>query len=215
MGRCLAAFALFTERGVAGIKIKRFYFKLNMNMLLFFIGVILGTIVINLFCGRYGLGEKDTLSSYFATVDSFDSYGSVFLGLLIRRLLLAAFLFSILLLINNIWIVYLSLAGAGGLVGVVMTILSINIGLKGIGLFILMCFPHVFLYAAAVFIMIKVKFSGYYINRIKQSYKDNFNVGYINKKKGYLAAAVIFMAGIFAETLNAVYILPAVLPLFF
>lgn len=205
---------ILTERSVADIRIKKFYFKLNMNMLLFFSGVIMGTVIINMFCNKYGLGEEDTLSAYFATVGSYDSFGSVFGGLLIRRLLMAAFLFSILLLINNIWIVYISLATAGGLVGVVMTILSMNVGLKGISLFILLCFPHVFLYTAAIFIVVRMKFSGYYTERIKQSYKQNFFSGNINKKKGYAVAAVIFLVGIFAETLNALYILPAALPLF-
>ena len=184
-------------------------------MLLFLVGVILGTVIINMFCNKYGFGETNTLSSYFSTVDSYDSYSSVFWGVLVRRLLLAAFLLSILLLINNIWIVYLSLTGVGGLVGVVLTMLSIHVGLKGIILFILMCFPHVFLYAAAVFIVIRLKFSGYYIASIKQSYKGNFLVRDINVKKWYLAAAVLFMLGIFAETLNALYILPAVQSLFF
>ncbi len=194
-------------------RIKKFYFKLNLNMLLFFLGIIAGTVAINCFYGYYGNTSSELISTYFGDVGAYSSYGAVFLGIFIRRVLLAVFVIAVFKLFNNIWIVYVLLSSLGIFSGIVMTVLSMNIGVKSIWAFILMCFPHVIVYALSIYIFTRLKFSGYYAMRLKESYV-NSSINSINKRKGYFIATVIFVIGVLAETFNALYILPRVSELF-
>lgn len=195
-------------------KFKKFYFKLNLNMLLFCLGVIVGTTAINCFYGYYGNTSSDLISTYFGSVSTYSSFGEVFFGVFIRRVLLAALIIAVFELFNSIWTVYILLSTLGAFCGIVMTVLSMNLGAKSITAFILMCFPHVFIYALSVYILIRLKFSGYYTVKLNDSYMGSYLNSNVDKRKGYFIGAIIFVIGVFAETFNALYILPRVFSTF-
>lgn len=194
-------------------KLKRFYFKLNLNMLLFCLGIIAGTAAINCFYVYYDNTFFELINTYFGSVGTYSTYGEIFLGVFIRRILLAAIIIGVFEVFNNIWIVYLLLSSLGMAAGIMMTVLSMNMGIKSIGAFILICFPHIFIYAFAVYILTRIKFSGYYTMKLKESY-TGIGINSFDKRKGCILAVIIFVLGIFAEALNALYILPEVFAAF-
>lgn len=190
-------------------KIKKLIYNLNANMLLFAAGVVAGTVAINFFWSFNKSTSSDILKEYFGETVIKSSFGSLFTGIFIRRAVLIILLIIIFEIINSIWSVYITVNLLGILVGVVMTVLSINMGVKSIGSFLLMCFPHIIFYAAAVYILIRKKFSGYYTKKISTS--DNSYTAGISGGKTYIIAAVLFLLGIVFETVNAMYILPFVI----
>ncbi|MBQ9887475.1 MAG: hypothetical protein IJM37_11555 [Lachnospiraceae bacterium] len=181
--------------------LKKIYYNLNFNLFLFLAGVIAGSVIINFF-GIYAKEASSEILSRYITVDNTSApFTVVFAGGLIKRAMLAVMFLVFFEAFDNIQSVCFCMAGFGIVTGIVLTTFVYYMGIKGVPAFVIICFPHVFIYFLSAYVFLKNKFTRYYAEE-----------GYINHNyKEFFAAGTLFLLGIFAETINALYIIRAIL----
>ena len=180
--------------------LKKIYYNLNFNLFLFMTGVITGSVMINALGIYTEESPADLLNRYFYETNSNAYFISVFIETFIRRVMFAALFFVFFETFDNIRSIYFLIVFSGVIMGVVLTALIYYRGIIGVPVFVLIGCPHVFIYFLSIYYYLKLKYGRYYKEKVstKPKYKE------------YIYPVMLLVAGIVAETLNAMYILPII-----
>ncbi len=183
-------------------KNKRGFTKNDILIIIFFIGLIVGTIFANIFRTLY-INEINIVNDYFSNklVNMDIEYGSLLKYILFSRIkyFIILWLFSITIL--GLPVIFIYLIYSGFLVGFIISISTMKYGIMGILLFIVYLFPHGIIYIPVIAISIQRAFimckRMYYMKNGVKVNKKNIILEYLFT---IILLLVMIIIGCFIET---------------